>query len=284
MLTILSWGGIGDTLRNVGVVPHQILYEKFGVRCRVVHRHWRKAGCLEHAEAPEPAFFKDLIERCPSLVWEGEVEDHRGSGRLFNRGLRDILKALHLGSPPYYPFDLHLTEAERAALPVPSGFTIGIQTHLTGMTTKRWGLENWRRYLEALLVAQRGLSIILLDSSPEIDELCFDPRIKSTRALNIAQSIEVCRSLDLLVSIDSWSKYVATWNRIPQIIIVPDQRSEYPSLTARKLVDYEFAGIFGRPSNQIIGLAGTKRNPELTLPNLSELMPDFLAEQTLSRL
>ena len=280
-LTILSWGGIGDTLRNISLVPHRVIYEKLGVRCAVVHKHWRTVGCLEHAEAPEPPVFKDLVGRCPSLVWRGEITNHRGMGQWVNRGLRETLKALRLGSPSYYRFSLRLTADERRAISTDEGFMLGIQTHLGGMKTKRWGLENWRLYLEALLSAERHLSIILFDTAPEVEALCFDPRIKHTRAMNIAQSIEQCAYLDLLVSIDSWSKYVAAWNRIHQVIVVPDQRAEYPSLNARRLAGAEFAGILNHPSNLVIGLTGRKHGPELTLKHLSELSPDFLAQETL---
>jgi hypothetical protein len=283
MLTILSWGGIGDTLRNISLVPHQFLYRKFGIQCRVVHKHWKKVGCLEHAEAPEPSFFQELVNRCPSLVWGDEVDDHRGTGQVLNRGLRDVLKIIHCGSPRYYPFDIQLTQEERGNLPIaPGSFNVGIQTHLTGMKTKQWGIENWRHYLDALVAADRDLSLILLDVAPQVDALCFNDRVRNTRNLNICQSIELCRSFDLLVSVDSWSKYVAAWNHIHQIIVVPDQRAEYPSLNPRKLVRDEFAGIFNHPSNLIIGLTETIREPQLTLKDISELSPDFLAEQTLA--
>jgi ADP-heptose:LPS heptosyltransferase len=274
MLTILCWGGIGDTLRNIGLVPHAWIHRTFGYRCRVVHRHWREAGCLPHAGAPEPEFFQELIGRIPSLEWRGESGEHRSLSRSLNRALRDVLKAINGGRPRYYPYELRLSETERAALPPkPAGPSIGLQTHLHGMLTKRWAAENWRAVLERLLAAYPASHLSLLDTAPEVEALCFDPRIRHTRGLNIAQSIALCGRCDLLVSIDSWTKYVGATLRVPQVIIVPDQRAEYPGLTAEKLVREEFAGIYGMAQNTILGISGPAQRPVLDLPEIKQLAP-----------
>ena len=280
-LSIVSWGGIGDTLRNLSLVPHVALYRRFGVRCRVVYIHWRRVGSLEHAEPPEASFFEEIVARCPSLRWAGETESHHGHGRWVNRLLREAIKKLHGNIPPYFPFEIPLTPSERAQLPAldPGALTVGIQTHLSGMKTKRWDLENWRAVLEGLLAANPRLSILLLETDPRVADLHLDSRVHSTLGLNICQSIHLAGRCDFLVSVDSWAKYVAVARRIPQLVIVPDQRSEYPSLTAHKLVREEFAGIYGRPGNRVIGLSGSSREPALSLPCMAELSPHFLTQQ-----
>jgi hypothetical protein len=40
--------------------------------------------------------------------------------------------------------------------------------------------------------------------------------------LSLPQAIRLGEAADALFSIDSWSKYVAAWQRIPQVILVPD--------------------------------------------------------------
>ncbi|MEI8341870.1 MAG: hypothetical protein WCH43_10100, partial [Verrucomicrobiota bacterium] len=123
------------------------------------------------------------------MEWKGEVDDFKGGGRILNRALRETIKLLNANTPKYFPIDLPLTEQERSSLPCRQpGFTLGIQTHLSGMKTKLWGLNNWRLYLESLLAADRQLRIFLLDNDPSVEELCVDPRIKSTRDFNIFQS------------------------------------------------------------------------------------------------
>ena len=280
-LSIISWGGIGDTLRNLSLVPHEALFRRFGIRSRVYYVHWKKTGALAHALPPEAAFFEEIVSRCPSLRWCGEVEGHRGAGRWVNRALREAIKKLNGNTPRYFPFEIPLTESERAALPAKSsdGWTLGIQTHLSGMKTKRWGIENWRAVLEGLLCAYPDLSIRLFDSDPQVESLCTNLRIQNTRGLNICQSIHWVGECDFLISVDSWSKYVAAWQRIPQLILVPDQRSEYPGLTPQKLVHEEFAGIFGNPRNTIIGLSGPAQAPTLSLKNIAELSPEVLLQQ-----
>lgn len=280
LLSIVCWGGVGDTLRNISLVPHEFLFQKFGIRCGVLYIHWSRVGSLAHALPPEAPFFEEMVSRCPSLRWDGETDAHRGLGRVVNRVLREVLKKFNGNRPPYFPFEIPLSEREQAGLPspFPGTLTLGIQPHISGMKTKQWGLENWRSVLEDLLAANPKLSILLLDADPQVADLCFDPRIQSTLGLNICQSIHLVGRCDFLVSVDSWSKYVAAWNRIPQLVIVPDQRSEYPSLSAQKLVRDEFAGIYGEPLNRVIGITGPLDAPALSLNCMAELSPRSLVQ------
>ena len=278
MLTVLCWGGIGDTLRNIALLPHAWLYQTFGYRLRVVHRNWHDCLCLPHAGAPEPEFFEELIRRVPSLEWRGESGEHRGLSRSLNRALRDAIRVAQFGQTRYFPFEVPLSEAERAALPArPAGFHLGLQTHLSGMRTKYWGADNWRRVIEQILAKYPDATIRLLDTAPEVDTLCIDPRVTSTRTLNLAQSINLIGTLDLLVSIDSWTKYVAAWNCIPQIVIVPDMTSEYGESTAEKLARVELAGIIDEPGNLVLGIEGIAPNRRLSLPRMADLSPEQVA-------
>lgn len=285
-ITILSWGGIGDTLRNLALVPHEALYNIFGIRCRVVYRHWKETGALLEAEPPEPEFFKTLIDRVPSLVWEGEYGEHKGYSRILNWVIRKLAKFTHGLKTPYFPFIIELTDEEKTVLPEwnPAAPLIGIQTHLSGMKTKRWAIENWQTVINGLLEEQPHLRIVLIDANPQVQELCIHPQISHTCGWNIAQSIALVSRLNYLISIDSWTKYVAAWSRVPQLIIVPDQRDDYPSLTAEKLVSCEFDGIINNENNTIIGLLKTHFGSELTLPSMEDLSPEYLLERTLDAL
>src|SRR4051812_510296 len=101
MPTILCWGGIGDTLRNIGLFPHEAIFKATGLRSRVVHRNWREAACRPEASPPEPEFFEGLIARVPSLDWRGESGEHHGLPRILNRAFRDVLRIFHGGAPRY---------------------------------------------------------------------------------------------------------------------------------------------------------------------------------------
>jgi len=281
MMTILSWGGIGDTLRNIGLVPHQFLFRKFGMRCRVIRLHPKPTRPLEHPDPPA-LFFQKLVERCPSLVWAGEIDEPKRYGRIVTRAIREAAKLLNHNTPRYFPLGFPLTEPEREALPkLAPGFVVGVQTHLSGMNTKQWGIANWQSYLSILLEAD-DLSIVLIDNDARVEQLCCDARIRSASGLNIFQSIALVEQSNLLVSIDSWSKYVAASQKIPQLIIAPDQRSEYPELSADYLAKNSFEGIFNQPQNSVIGLSGTFQQPQLTLDRMSDLSPRDLAQKTLA--
>ena len=275
MITILSWGGIGDTLRNIGLVPHQFLFEKFGIRCRIVRRPQQPG----ERDCPPVPLFQELVERSPSLLWSGAMDNPPRHQRIANRAVREIVKLLHHNTPQYFPFNFQLTGQERAMLPARTpGFQVGIQTHLSGVPTKEWGIENWKAYLRILLEKESAaISVVLIDNDDRIGELCFDPRITSTRGLNIAQSIAVVEQVNLMVSIDSWSKYVAASRKIPQLVVVPAQ-SEYhnPEGLAREW----FEGIFNQPLNTLIGLTGTLQHPQTTLDRIEDLSPQTLAHQT----
>lgn len=279
-VSILSWGGVGDTLRNISLVPHDLLWRRFGIRSRVVYKHWRRIGSLPRANCPGPDVIESFVWRVPSLYWAGEVENHTGAGRYVNAALRAAIKLL-TGRPRYFPFEIRLTDKERAALPAQTHKRrIAVQTHLSGMATKEWGLENWRRYLQMLLARFPDAEIHLFDTDPRIAELRIDGRIDTTERFNIMQSIVLLERCDLLVAIDSWTKYVAAWSRIPQLIIVPDQRSEYAALTADRLIAREFAGMYGEKNTDVIGLSTDARQPRFTLGSISDLDPAELLART----
>ena len=84
---------------------------------------------------------------------------------------------------------------------------------------------------------------------------------------------------DLLVSIDSWTKYIAAAHDIPQVLVVPDQRTGYPDLTAERLLARELDGIYGRSDTTVIGIS-REPSPKLTLPSLTDLTPDDLLAAT----
>ena len=275
---ILCWGGVGDTLRNISSIPHEFIYRVFGYRCPAVYKDF--TGIPLFGTTPAEPYFADIVARCPSLRWVGRTEKHGGVGQLTNRALREILALLNGGQRRYYPFTIRLSDAERAALPPKSSaFTVGIQTHLAGMQTKAWGVHNWHRYCRALLASDPELRIIIFDSDERVTQLAVDQRVQTTARLNIAQSINLVATLDFLVSIDSWAKYAAVWNNIPQLLVVPDQRADYPQLTPERLLSSELQGVYGHPKVRTIGLVD-QPEPKLTLPELGQLSPEHLLEQT----
>jgi hypothetical protein len=78
----------------------------------------------------------------------------------------------------------------------------------------------------------------------------------------------------LLVSVDSWSKYVAGWKNIPQLVIVPDQTPDYPQLTASAVWRHSFRGLHKNKSLELLGLAPeTTKRARYTFGPMSSLRP-----------
>ena len=271
---ILSWGGIGDTLRNLSQYPHAALHRRFGWQLPVVHQPWQEIGCREDALPPGPAAIRDLVERCPSLTWGG-VGTLNPLAKNLSRVARLGLLASHLGSPPLFPMQILLADTEKAGLPtLNDNFNIGVQTHLMGMPSKIWPVEKWRHFLALLRKKHPHAHIHLIEPSPRAEELLLDDRFHSYSHYHLAQSIQLVRQMSYVISVDSWVKYVAAWDRVPQSIIIPDQRADYPKLTATSLLKHEFATLKTLREVRLIGL--DRKTNQLNLPTLSEVDPEKL--------
>ena len=128
---------------------------------------------------------------------------------------------------------------------------IVVQTHLDGLPAKRWPAERWRATLVGLRDFFPGAAIHILDPAgaalPSGDAIVQD-------ALTFAQAIRLVERSSLLISVDSWSKYVAGWKRIPQVVIVPDQTSDYPQLNSSTVWRHSFRGLQNDPEMALVGL------------------------------
>jgi ADP-heptose:LPS heptosyltransferase len=283
MFTIVLWGGIGDALCDLSTFPHAWIYRTLGIRTRVRYLHWRHTRPHAYANPPGTEFFRALVERFPSLQWEGETEPGgRSPGLYAFRLVRKTLRLAHGGRPFYFPLHPVLTPEEEANLPALDGrAVIAVQTHLQGTKTKMWGAKNWRRYLERLAALHPEAGLLLLEPAAEGDELAVGLNVMTTRHLNLFQLLRLIPSCSLVVSVDSWAKYAARWNEIPQIVIVPDQRPELPTSTGQAFLGYQMAGIYGRPDSRTIGLERTAAGEGvLTLETIAQLRPEELLRET----
>jgi ADP-heptose:LPS heptosyltransferase len=286
MFTVLMYGGIGDTLRNLSIFPHRSIHRLTGLRTTAVYKHWRLTGEHQYANPPGTEFFQAMADRFESLRWGGETTANRGLGAYTNRLVRELVKVCHGGTPPYFPLEPKLSAVEMAELPdLGRGPVIAVQTHLLGTWTKAWGLERWQRFIALLLEQIPDARIVVIEPSQDAEKLVVAPGVITTHRLNLYQLLHLVRSFHLTISVDSWAKYAAAWNHAPQIVIVPDQRPQYPVLTADHLIQLQFAGIFGEPRNRTIGLErdGNGRGV-LTLEHIDRLTPDMLLREAMEKL
>jgi hypothetical protein len=273
VLTIQSWGGIGDTLRFVSQLPVERISRWLRRPVPVIHGAADQLGCSPDALTPPPATIRGLIERCPALTWAGEGfvsrRDHYGY-----RVAREWLRAMHGGRQLLFPFAVNLTDAEAEGLkqidqrPV----RIGVQSHLLGLAYKKWPLPQWKAILDGLLERFPGASILLSEPAESGADLAFAASIRHAQ-LSLPQAIHAVQRLDLLVSVDSWSKYIAVWRAIPQVVIVPDPRSTYPQITAETLARHELGPVHWRSEARTVGFEMRAGCPHLTLQDIAALEP-----------
>lgn len=140
-------------------------------------------------------------------------------------------------------------------LPFPlvhGGFHIVIQTHLEGLPCKKWPVDHWRYVLREIQTLVPHAYLHVLD--PAGGSLTND-RILVHDQLSFPQALRLVSAASFVVSVDSWTKYVAGWHDIPQLVIIPDQTSDYPQLTAESVWRHSFRGLRDPSTLWLCGLA-----------------------------
>ena len=270
MLTIQTWGGWGDALREISLLPAFRFPGLIGVR----HLPPELAGVRVDARAPSVKSVKDLLDRCPSIQWKGVGSVSRGH-KYLTRGLRVVIEPFHPGL-----FDPGFVWRSEDEIAIDSARKqIVIQTHLEGLPAKRWAVENWRGVLSGLRSRHPGACIHVLDPA---GAALADEGIVVQDRLTFPQAIRLVEQCSLLISVDSWSKYVAGWKNIPQLVIVPDQTSDYPQLTASTIWRYSFRGLHKNRNLKLIGLAPENtKQARYTFGPMSALRPQDVLQSLL---
>ena len=160
-------------------------------------------------------------------------------------------------------FDIKLTKKEIIQLNSlffsKSGFLVGVQ--LEGNDhTKRWGEENFIGLFKGILEKFTNTYIFILDQPDRVftSELVFDERIINLIGVtNLAQNINIIKHLDLWISPDSFSKYVAHWHGTRQIVL--DRKAPFSGIpdgeSSINEVDHIYgqAGLFSSSRVKILG-------------------------------
>ncbi|MCX6972657.1 MAG: hypothetical protein NTV93_21240 [Verrucomicrobia bacterium] len=218
------------------------------------------------AGGPDLELAKQVTDRIPTIKWSGERVITKIE-KAPARGLRAVIEPFHPGL--FDPGFVWRTEDEVTL--DPARMHIVVQTHLDGLPAKRWPEENWRVVLSGLRDRHPDACIHVLD--PAGAPLAGEGIIIQDR-LTFPQAIRLVERCSLLISVDSWSKYVAGWKDIPQLVIVPDQTPDYPQLTASAVWRHSFRGLHKNKNLTMLGLApeSTKR-ARYTFGPMSALRP-----------
>ena len=285
MLTIQTWGGWGDVLREISLLPcGRIQNEEWGLgnglgelrnedhassrnlqsgvrshrpffpgsafrfllSFKVRHLPHELASVRADAGAPSAEAVQDLLSRCPGTRWDGVKAVPRFQ-KVLTRGLREVVEPFHPGL-----FDPRFVWRAEDEVPMDSARKhIVIQTHLEGLPAKRWPVERWREVHAGVKRRHPTACIHVLD--PAGASLAGEGIIVQDQ-LTFPQAIRLVERCSLLISVDSWSKYVAGWKNIPQLAIVPDQTPDYPQLTASAVWRHSFRGLHKDKNLALLGL------------------------------
>ncbi|MDX2079419.1 MAG: hypothetical protein SFU53_01410 [Terrimicrobiaceae bacterium] len=265
MLTIQTWGGWGDILREIALLP-----VRFG-RWKVRHLPASAVAIRPDAAAPAAEEVRSLLERIPGIVWDGEGAVTKAE-KVQARLLRRAIEYFH---PRLFDPGFRWRTSDEIAETKKRRFIV--QTHLQGLPSKQWDRRLWIELLQATAEIFPDHDVEVLD--PAGDVFRSAGFVVHDR-LTLPQAIRLVESADRLLSIDSWSKYVAAWRGIPQLVIVPDQRSDYPQLTAQAVWKYSFRGV---RDAQLVGIT-TDRKPQYTIGSMKRFQPsDILSALRLLR-
>lgn len=253
------------------MLPLQAWHRRWGICLHFWHSEPIAGQFHPEALVPGKAPIHALFSRWPD-VEISQAEAPRGA-KVICRGLRAGLELTAKGRGLFAPAWRWLPEDE-----LPDSWSslernIVVQPHLIGLPSKRWGAERWQeilgRFSERL---DGGCRLHVLD--PGGAELAGCGAVVHD-GLSLPQAIRMVSEADALIAVDSWSKYVAGWQRIPQFIVVPDQRGDYPQLTAESVWRHSFRGLHENPKLRLLGLERRPR-PHYAMGTMDSLEPERL--------
>jgi len=257
-------GGIGDTLLALASVPIAA-WGRCGVRFNIFHEQ------RDHPAWNIVRGFADSLQYCRVLDRSPTLTECR----MRNAWQRMTRHWQSLYAPP-------IPAAKGREVKVSGERRILLQSHLDGhhghtaVLAKKWPVDRWCDLCDAL--HRSGWTVELLEWDVEsftaISRSC--PFVADARRPSLLETIQNMRGLDCVVSVDSWTKYVAGWWCIPQVVIVPDLRRRYTplfeTLTADEVARGWFRGLLFSPATRLIGLEKKKEVFEYTLPSI-EMLP-----------
>jgi hypothetical protein len=138
-----------------------------------------------------------------------------------------------------------------------------LHTHLDGhhgwkgATAKMWPIENWIELCRKLHVDGWEISVLEWDESAwsELQNACGF--LRDGRRRDLLATVHSFEEYDFLFSIDSWSKYVAVWAGLKQVVALSDLRSGYTgfeTISPKQVARWWFHGVLNHPKVRVLGL------------------------------
>ena len=144
-----------------------------------------------------------------------------------------------------------------------------LHTHLDGhhgwkgATAKMWPVENWVELCKCLREKGWEVSILEWDSNSRSQLLSQCPFLHDGRMSSDTETFESFSEYQCLFSVDSWSKYVAAWYGVPQVVVVPDLRVGYcgfENVSADEFAGWWMHGVLSKKEKRNIDQFNQRRN------------------------
>ena len=214
----------------------------------------------------EPFFrgirYCDYIEREPSIRerW------------IFSKMLSLSMRTTKIWRPP---FELPAIRKNKSL-----GRKILLHTHLDGhhgwkgATAKMWPIRNWIELCRRLHEDGWEVSILEWDEVAinELQTAC--PCLLDGRRGGLLNTVKSFAEYDFLFSIDSWSKYVAVWAGMKQVVAISDLRSGYTgfeTISPKQVATWWFHGVLNHPKVRVLGLESEEKGYSYTYSQISEM-------------
>jgi len=224
-LKIHLQGGIGDCIKVITCnYALRSLYEKHGTITFIAYGGIGRNDC-----GWGELLKKEVFDRTPWLTHIESVEFEKNKAATVEDFFSS--EAKHLKLERFLPLNPRLDTGTRLT-PRKGCRNIGIQLS-SNDPRKTYDLNSWNKLISLILSKYQYTDIYLFDS-PDKREKIEDTITKNERVLNTAgnnlpSSIHLISQMDLVISSDSFSKYICLCSGVPAIILCADVQFMTPT-------------------------------------------------------
>lgn len=309
-LPIILSDGIGDSLLLLSFVPHHFL-SRFGIRFNVFYNSPTDSN-KQYILAKK--VIKDLVDSIPHFYFQ-ETMPTNLEKKIFQVMIRTLRrrviyeassapKSIYaslwlqcqrlLGIKSLYKTTIKFNLNKKITNKQPDVIRVLIQTHMDTdfANFKNYGAGNWLETIQLLRSKNAGhlVEFWILEYNSEavayLNKNDPDLYVLNEICTSFPEIIASFAFFDVLVAVDSWSKYVAKWYEVNSIILVPSQfgKGHTNNWSPTWLLAWFFNGLYGDKNFDLIGLELNNGIPEYTLDSLTDLSPVLLAGKAQNRI
>ena len=260
-IPLICSAGIGDSFLLLGRIPISLLGVA-GVRFRIFY----SSPGHPAKKILEPFFrrirYCDYTEREPTAreKW------------IFSKMLSLSMRTTKIWRPPFeFPAIRKNKSFRRKIL---------LHTHLDGhhgwkgATAKMWPIEKWVELCRNLQEDGWEISILEWDEFAAKQMFSNCPFVSDGKKKSLFDTVRSFENYDFLFSIDSWSKYVAVWFGVKQVVAFGNLQTGYvgfEDIHPNQVAKWWFHGLIENPNVEVLGLRRDGAQYKYTYDNILDL-------------